>query len=176
MSGVKPRNVGGAYRRVLVDGREWSKHTNDFLAADSANDVGIAALDHLARGIISRFPLIEIDGGARVVYEPDPDDTTIELPPEYMPPTSDGGLDLVDFLDQQFPYQGGGTVLPDGTSLEVLQKTAADVSKQPGKWLFVPLRTLDAAGKSTLIGAAWRGYVFMYLWRDRTAIRIGLGG
>lgn len=168
MSGVKPRYEGGAYIRVYVNGQEFSKHTSSAHAADRANDVGMEALRALAAGEIAAFPLIYTQQDGRIVYEPDPSDTSVTLPPA--PPgtvASDGGVDLVEFLETSGKVPPATSTLTGSDWGTIVPEFAA---KHDDLWL----HWLWENGK--LAAATWLGFVLVTKYRRRSWLRIGRVG
>lgn len=181
--------TGGMRHTVLVNGSVWSDHSQPHKAHESAYDVGVAALRQLAEGTVEAFPEIRVVSTNTVRAEPDPNQDVVEIPPSPdAPPTSDGGLELLDFLEAVDPFDPNDVVLltpsplsPIDQVIAMAMNAAAEESKTrsfPRNMLIVPVRIEDPAGGPTpvRVGAVWRGYKLGFDKRDKTAIRIGMGG
>ena len=172
---INARAEGGAYHRVMVDGREWSKHTTDYKAAEVAYDVALAGLDHFRRGVIPAVPVVYVTSDRRVYYEPDPQQDDVTIPAPGGPIVSDGGEDIVDFFHRNFPPPADMPVVSGETIYSGLD-AFLDRSKEPGRWK-IDARYLRAPdGSDVPFALAWRGFGLLMHRRDRNAIRLNIGG
>lgn len=147
------------YYLVFVDGHQFSKHVQEREAIQQAIN---------AKQEVPAVP-VHYSHPYRVVVELT--DEVLELPGPSEPPTSDAGEDLIDFLARVHgePVEVNFLEAPDfRTALKMF------ATETKGTWLVKRLFA-EANGEHTWIGVGWRGYVLLFIWRDRF-IRVHTGG
>lgn len=183
--------TGGYAHTVLVNGSKWSgPHSQPHKAHESAYDAGVQALRHIAEGTLDEFPEIRVISRNEIRAEVDPNQDLAEIPAASDPPTSDGGLDLIDFINAVDPFDPdnveiieAGPLTERDARIYAGMRELAERSKQgtfaedPRNFLLKPyVARVGEDGEPVRIGWAWRGYKLMVDQRDTTAIRIGVGG
>lgn len=171
MASVELTARGSGYYRVIVNGAQFSQHTTEREAIESVTEVLYGAPD----------ATVYYDHDYHVDAELSLD--SAEVPPVTDPdvlPTSDGGMDLVEFL-QMLDEQASGPVIT-GTVLEApdMYSGLEHLTRQhrdEGSWLFQRLSVLMAGPDepATQVGLSWRGYMLLWHLRDKAAIRINAG-
>ena len=141
------------YHRLMVNGVFFSQHTSVFEAAVERASAILQADPSLIVTVVP--PIIEVRAST----------ASVAVPP-VTPVTSDGGVDLIDFLDSIDGEDQPGEVLR-GLTLEASLAEFAALTKHG--WLIRKLR--DATGE--WIGSGWRGYVLLFLWRNKGEIKVG---
>ena len=176
--------TGGFQFHVLVNGVLWSSHSQQYKATDSARDVMLASISQLQAGNLTELPEIRVRSHNELRIELDPSaDLSVEIPAPPELPVSDGGVELVDFFDlvaNPVDPSSVRTVVPANmTEAEIEMiggaKATAAESKKPGHWLIDSTSTQDSEGRYRRFSLAWRGYCLLLLWRDKTALKIGVG-
>ena len=167
---IDARAVGGAYRRVMVNGAEFSRHTTIHKAGETAYDVALEALRQVQAGTLAAFPSIEVVTDERVVYEVDPSVDPVTIPAPTTPPTSGGGEDLIDFIERNTATPTVFDVV-HASSFEAALPVFAEQHKQD--WLLHRIYRTNADGSRTWAGIGWRGYLLVWLYRDKTALTVG---
>lgn len=163
---IDARAEGGAYTRVFLNGQEWSKHTAPHKAAETAYDLALEAL----RQGVTPFPKIWTFVDGRVYYEPDPNVEAATIPPAPQPVISDGGEDLIDFLERIGPTP---RVEVEITAPTLMQGLEVFLDSTRAGWLIEKMYHRAADGTKTLVAYGWRGFGLVVHRRVKGTIKLG---
>lgn len=158
---------GSGYYIVYVNEAKFSQHTQEREAIERITE------------------LLQADATLKVHYvheyrvEATLDLSQHEAPPVVdaaVLPVADNGMDLVDFLSMLDEQANGpitiGTLVETPDFWSGIQQIVIS-HRDSGSWLFQRIASIKADGSLTRIGLTWKGYVLLWLFRDKNAIRIG---
>ena len=157
--------IGGGYFRLYVNGAFFSRHRDEREAFERATKV-LAGDPSLETVYFHGHP------NAAYRVEVKPSDRTLAPPPSGEPlPMSDGGEDLVDFIDR---IQGEPSTLEPLSGGTLSEQILEFAEQSKATWLVKRLYgDFEGDGTNNLVAIGWRGYVLILWTRQRGAIRIG---
>lgn len=148
------------YYRLMVNGQHFSNHSQEREGIEKSSHI----LEITPEAIVTLTPpIVKVESSKTGV-------TTPNIPGE--PVLSDAGEDLIDFIDRmQGPPTSYEKIIVDNFYAGV----EAFIVKTKATWLVRRLYW-EVNGEKIWVGIGWRGYILIWHKRDKTAIRVGLGG
>lgn len=151
------KTTAKGYHALSVNGAHFSNHTSL-----------IEAVAERASAILQADPSLVVRVTPQVI-EVRASGVSVAVPPVEQV-TSDGGIDLIDFI-------AGHTVEPqrnpnplEGDLFDVLHQFAANCKRD---WLLHRLYFTLQDGTELWAGVGWRGYTLLFYSRDKSALKVG---